>query len=300
MSTIVGSIPWGLDSETGVLRHVLLGKPDYFEWRPVSAVARQTLSLGLHFDAQVAMSQHREMVDVYERAGVACHWLDARPELKYGVFARELERHDAIRPGYHHATDALPTRRLCADDQILSGRRHSDLEHDHRRTFRGRRLHGGRAGLCLMRLRRRALRKEGAEQMCDWFRAEDWEAYPVPFPPHFVHLDVSVGFINEKLVAVAQDAHQPWFLDLLKSKGYEILPISYYNSTQLGANIVSLGDDRVLSTAANKDLNARMRALGIEVYIRICRCSRWAAAALIAFARLLSGTRYNHGEGQRG
>jgi hypothetical protein len=26
MSTIVGSIPWGLDSETGVLRHVLLGK----------------------------------------------------------------------------------------------------------------------------------------------------------------------------------------------------------------------------------------------------------------------------------
>ena len=69
--------------------------------------------------------------------------------------------------------------------------------------------------------------KEGAEQMCDWFRAEGWEAYPVPFPPHFVHLDVSVGFINEKLVAVAQDAHQPWFLNLLNSKGYEILPISY-------------------------------------------------------------------------
>ena len=118
-SSITSSVPWGLDSETGVLRHVLLGKPDYFEWRPVSAVARQTLSLGLHFDAQLAMTQHREMVDVYERAGVTCHWLDARPELKYGVFARELERHDAVRRRHHHAPDALSSRRLRANVQIL-------------------------------------------------------------------------------------------------------------------------------------------------------------------------------------
>ncbi|MBS0268402.1 MAG: hypothetical protein JSS54_05400 [Proteobacteria bacterium] len=47
---------------------VALGKPDFFEWRLVSAVARHTLSLGLHLDAKLAMSQHREMVDVYERA----------------------------------------------------------------------------------------------------------------------------------------------------------------------------------------------------------------------------------------
>jgi N-dimethylarginine dimethylaminohydrolase len=108
--------------------------------------------------------------------------------------------------------------------------------------------------------------QEGAEQMCSWFREKGWEAYAVPFPAHFVHLDVSVGFINKKLVAVAPDAHQPWFLDLLKSKGYEILPISYHDATQLGTNIVALGNDRVLSTAANKDLNAQMRAHGIEVF----------------------------------
>jgi N-dimethylarginine dimethylaminohydrolase len=34
---------------------------------------------------------------------------------------------------------------------------------------------------------------------------------------------------------------------------------------KLGCNLVSLGNDRVLSTAENVDLNARMRAHGVEV-----------------------------------
>ena len=277
MSTIVGSIPWGLDSETGVLRHVLLGKPDYFEWRPVSAVARQTLSLGLHFDAQVAMSQHREMVDVYERAGVACHWLDARPELKYGVFARDSSVMTPFGP-----VITMPQTRFRRGDYALTIKFYQDAGIPIWNMITAGHFEGGdfmvvEPGFVLCGYGGERSEKEGAEQMCDWFRAEDWEAYPVPSPPHFVHRDVSVGFINEKLVAVAQDAHQPWFLDLLKSKGYEILPISYYNSTQLGANIVSLGDDRVLSTAANKDLNARIARSASKSTIRICRCSRWAA-----------------------
>lgn len=264
--SVAGSVPWGLDSETGVLRHVLLGKPDFFEWRPVSAVARHTLSLGLHFDAQLAMSQHREMVDVYERAGVECHWLDARPELKYGVFARDSS---VMTP--FGAVITMPQTRFRRGDYALTFKFYQEAGIPIWNMITAGHFEGGdfmvvKPGFVLCGYGGERSEKEGAEQMCEWFRAEGWEAYPVPFPPHFVHLDVSVGFINDKLVAVAPDAHQPWFLDLLKSKGYEILPVSYYDSTQLGTNIVSLGNDRVLSTAANKDLNARMRALGIEVY----------------------------------
>ncbi|MBS0238052.1 MAG: hypothetical protein JSR89_06480 [Proteobacteria bacterium] len=94
---------------------VALGKPDFFEWHPVSAVARHTLSLGLHFDAQLAMSQHREMVDVYERAGVVCHWLDARPELKYDVFAR-----DSSVMTLFGAVITMPQTRFCRGDYALT------------------------------------------------------------------------------------------------------------------------------------------------------------------------------------
>jgi N-dimethylarginine dimethylaminohydrolase len=266
MSQMSTSVAWGLDSETGVLRDVLLGKPDYFDWRPVSAVARHTLSLGLKFNAQLAMAQHREMVDAYESAGVTCHWLDARPELAYGVFARD----SSVMTPFGAVITMLQTR-YRRGDYALAFDFYQKAGIPIWKMVTAGHFEGGdfmvvEPGFVLCGYGGERSEQEGAEQVRDWFRAEGWEAHAVPFPPHFVHLDVSVGFINRKLVAVAQDAHQPWFLDILRSKGYEILPVSYYDSTQLGTNIVSLGGDRVLSTAANKDLNARMRALGVEVF----------------------------------
>jgi N-dimethylarginine dimethylaminohydrolase len=265
MTDTLTSVRWGLDSETGVLRDVLLGKPDYFDWRPVSAVARHTLSLGLKFDAQLAMAQHRAMVDAYEGAGVTCHWLDARPELAYGVFARD----SSVMTPFGAIITMLQTRYRRGDYALVFDfYQKSGIPIWNMVTaghFEGGDFMIVRPGLVLCGYGGERSEQAGAEQVCDWFRAEGWEAHAVPFPPHFVHLDVSVGFINDKLVAVAPDAHQPQFLDLLKSRGFEIMPVSYHDSTQLGTNIVALGNDRVLSTASNKDLNQRMRAHGIEV-----------------------------------
>lgn len=260
------NIPWGLDSETGVLRHVLLGAPDYFEWRPVSAVARQTLALGLRFDAQAAMSQHREMVDIYEHAEVKTHLLNAQPELKYSVFARD----SSVMTPFGAVITMLQTvyRR---GDYALTFKFYQEHNIPIWNMVTAGHFEGGdfmvvKPGFVLCGYGGERSEQAGAEQVCSWFRKEGWEAYAVPFPPYFVHLDVSVGFINDKLVAVVEDAHQPWFIDLLKAKGYEIIPVSYKDSMALGCNIVSLGNDRVLSTLANTDLNPRMRAHGIEVF----------------------------------
>jgi N-dimethylarginine dimethylaminohydrolase len=212
------------------------------------------------------MAQHREMVDAYESAGVTCHWLDARSELAYGVFARD----SSVMTPFGAVITMLQTRYRRGDYALAFDFYQSAGIPIWKMVTAGH-FEGGdfmvvEPGFVLCGYGGERSEQEGAEQVRDWFRAEGWEAHAVPFPPHFVHLDVSVGFINKKLVAVALDAHQPWFLDLLRSKGYEILPVSYYDATQLGTNIVSLGNDRVLSTAANKDLNARMRSLGIEVF----------------------------------
>jgi N-dimethylarginine dimethylaminohydrolase len=258
--------PWGLNSETGTLRHVLLGKPDFFEWRPVSSVARQTLSQDLPFDAQKAMAQHRAMVDAYEEAGVTCHWLEARPELKYSVFARDSSFMTPF-----GAVITMVQTRFRRGDYAIAIKFYQDngipiwnmVTAGH---FEGGDLMVVKPGLVLCGYGGERSEREGAEQVCGWFKAEGWDAFAVPFPPHFVHLDVSVGFVNESLVAVAEDAHQPWFLDLLKARGYETIPVSYRDAMQLGCNIVSLGNDRVLSTKGNASLNERLRARGITVY----------------------------------
>ena len=43
---------WGANSEYGVLRDVLLCRPDYFRWLPTSSISKATLRSGAAFDRQ--------------------------------------------------------------------------------------------------------------------------------------------------------------------------------------------------------------------------------------------------------
>ena len=66
----------GLDNQTGVLTDVLLGRPDHFRWVPLNSISAVTFAnmerSGHRFDQERALTQHREMVDVYRRAGDPC------------------------------------------------------------------------------------------------------------------------------------------------------------------------------------------------------------------------------------
>ena len=80
---------WGMDSEHGVLREVLIGPVDHFRWQPGNAMARRSLRLGREFDPDLARRQYGEMLDAYRQAGVATHFLDADPALPYQIYARD-------------------------------------------------------------------------------------------------------------------------------------------------------------------------------------------------------------------
>src|SRR5262245_30428226 len=84
-----GAKPWGVNSEYGKLHDVLLCEPVNFKWLPTSSISKATLKSGAKFDAQLAMKQHREMVQAYEDAGVAVHFIEPDEDLPYQVFARD-------------------------------------------------------------------------------------------------------------------------------------------------------------------------------------------------------------------
>ena len=52
----------------------------------------------------------------------------------------------------------------------------------------------------------------------------------------------------------------------MRGWGIEIVEVEYREAKNLGVNLVALGDGKVLSMAGAEDLNAKMRALGFEVY----------------------------------
>ena len=84
---------WYLKSETGPLKDVLLGPAESFRWMGLenaawSSLVRDTLRKGYKFDKQLAMRQHREMVDAYHGAGVTTHFLPVDMNNPYQVYAR--------------------------------------------------------------------------------------------------------------------------------------------------------------------------------------------------------------------
>ncbi len=257
---------YGLTSETGTLRHVLLGDPAHFAWRPVSAVARQTLAAGHVFDHAAAMAQHAEMVAAYEDAGVACHFLPAREATRYSVFARDssfMTPWGAVitmiqtpyrRGDYALALEFYERHGIPVWKMVTAGH------------FEGGDLHVVKPGLVFCGYGGERSEQAGAEEVCAWFRAMGWEAHAVPFPPYFVHLDVSFAMAAPGLAAICEDALPASFLDVLQAHQIRTIPVSYKDAMGLGCNIVALGEDRVLSTRHNTALNARLKAEGIAVY----------------------------------
>ncbi|MEM7294009.1 MAG: arginine deiminase-related protein, partial [Pseudomonadota bacterium] len=80
---------WGADSDYGVLRDILLGSADHYQWLETSSVSKKSIRRGYTFNNAVARAQHAEMVDAYRSAGVNVHFLEADPALPYQVFARD-------------------------------------------------------------------------------------------------------------------------------------------------------------------------------------------------------------------
>ena len=94
-----------------------------------------------------------------------------------------------------------------------------------------------------------------------------WEVRVVPIPAHFIHLDALIVPIAPKLAVACLDALEDWVVAWLRDRGFDFVDVPYREcAMNLGVNLVSLGNDRILSMASDSDLNERLRALGFKVH----------------------------------
>jgi len=105
-----------------------------------------------------------------------------------------------------------------------------------------------------------------ALQVKGWLEEKGWEVKLAPIAEHYVHIDLMVCMLAPKLAAVCLDTTDDWILDWLKAKKIELVPVNYRDTMGLGCNVMSLGDGKIISTAASKALNKTLRAAGFKVY----------------------------------
>jgi N-dimethylarginine dimethylaminohydrolase len=262
---------WGINSEYGVLRDVLLGSPDAFRWlgeenAQYSALVRDTLRRGYRFDRDLALRQHAEMVDAYRQAGVGVHLLDASEEQPYGVYARDsnfMTPFGAVvtqlanprrRGEYANVLRFYLSRDIPVYDLVSAG------------NFEGGDFNMIAPGCVLIGYTGLRGEEVAARQVGGWMEAEGIEVRYAPIDEYYVHIDLMVCMLAEKLAAVCLDTTDPDIVAWIEAKGIEVVPVSFRETMGLGCNVVALGNDRVLSSTAAPELNARLRALGFEVY----------------------------------
>lgn len=257
---------WGADCEYGTLHDVLLCRPDNFHWLPTSSISKATLASGAVFDHDLAMRQHAEMVDAYESAGVNVHLLELDPALPYQVYARDssfMTPYGAVvtqmaqwwrRGEYAPVIRFYQANGIPIYNMITAG------------SFEGGDFDVIEPGCVLIGYCGERTQQQSAEQVGAWLTAEGWEVLLEPIPEHYVHIDLMVCMLGPKLAAVCPDTTSDRVLSWLRGKGIELIDVSYRDTMELGCNVVGLGGDRVISTAASTNLNAKLRSLGFTVY----------------------------------
>jgi N-dimethylarginine dimethylaminohydrolase len=258
-------LPWGVDSEHGLLTDVLLCRPDHYRWLPTSPMSQATLDSGAIFDRNLALRQHAEMVGCYESEGVRCHFLEPDPALPYQVFARDssaatpaggvvLQLHQWWRRGEYAAV---------IDFYLDAGMPLAGM-------ITAAAVEGGdvmiiEPGCVLIGCAEVRTQEPGARQLARMFEAQGWEARVQPFASRFVHIDVIVATLGEKLAAVAADVVPAGLITWLRQKRFDLIEIPEHEAFALGVNAMPLGRDRILSDRGATTLNASLRARGLTV-----------------------------------
>jgi N-dimethylarginine dimethylaminohydrolase len=257
---------WGLDSEYGRLRDVLIGPVDHFSWQGGNAVAQRSERVGLRFDFAAAKAQYGEMLDAYRQAGVNIHTLRPSPELPYQIFARD----SSVMTPWGAVIMQLqkPYRRgeyaECLRFYLEAGIPIYDL-------VTAGNVEGGdfmvlKPGVAACGYSGERSIEPAVRQLQAWFQAEGWEFHTYAFDSHFLHLDVQMGMLAENLAVVCVEAVEPELVMWLQAHGIRVIPVPYSDAMQLGCNVVALGDERVLVPASSKNLIAACRAEGLTVY----------------------------------
>lgn len=263
-------IPWGIQAQTGVLTDVLLGKPDHFRWVPLNSISAVTFanqqSMDYRFDKDTAMRQHQRMVEVYEENGVRCHFAESDEGLPSSVFTRDSS---FMTPwGAVIASIQTPPRRR---DYAVISEFYRSAEIPIWKWITADHFEGGdfviiKPGVTLLGWSGDRSTRNGAEQVAKWMDEMGWEAFIVPIPPQFVHMDAVVVMLEKGLALVCEDALPTYAINWLDKQEIRRIPVSYRDCVKLGGNLVSLGNHRVLSMAHNLNVNAQLKAEGFEVY----------------------------------
>lgn len=258
---------WGADSETGVLRDVLVGPIDNLKSiLPTNSMNRKLIAEGIELDVATSRSQYQDVLACFEDAGAKVHITPPDEDLPLQIWARDgsfMTPWGMIvgqmaqwwrRGEYGPVIDFCAEAGIPIYDKVTAG------------AFEGGDFVLVRPGYLLLGYSGQRSQLEAAQQIKRWFEQEGWDVCLYEFDPYFVHADCTFAMLTDNLAAICSDVVTTEVQDWLKGLGIETIDVPFGYIGSLGINVVSLGEERVLMPKQSDFLADRCRALGLKVY----------------------------------
>ena len=256
---------WGVSSETGRLTDVLLSGPAYLSMVPCNAVTRGSLAKGLFASPALAARQHRALVQALEATGVRCHFVPPAPGLADLAFMRDAVLMSPwglveLRPAAEHRR-AEPAH-VAAAAATLGLPQLGRIE---KGSIEGGDICLIREGLVLIGHSGDRTDEAGAAALGTLFERRGWTVIHTRFDPVYLHLDTLFTMVSADCAVACPEALDDAFLCQLGRLGIGLIPASLDEVASLGANLLSLGGNRLLAPAGNDRLNFKLSQAGFSV-----------------------------------
>jgi len=246
---------------TGVLKKVLLSKPQFLKAAPINEIARKW-SPDLDIDKMLA--EHELVVKAYHDAGVATEFLAPDAGRPNSVFARDFG--GCVREGYILGRFREPLRFQEHTDYAAKMKELGlpvIVEVKEGLFEGGDFMFLGEHTIALGMFARTNAR--GFEEIRDGLAPYGYEVLPVPGPEAYLHLDMCFNLVDDHLAVGYVDGLPETFCERLKKMDIEVLPVPEEAIFAHGCNLQAIGDHRVLSLARNTRVNEELTKHGMTV-----------------------------------
>ena len=245
-------------TEYGTLKKVLLCEPQFMEIKEVINNVQKKYK-NENIDRSLAISQHKKFEKALENAGVEVIKLQPSKEHPEQVFTRDI----GFSLGNHLFISEMANPIRQGEEQILATwvKKHGI----HYKKLSSHSIEGGDVIVDGERVFigvSHRTSKEAIQTLQE--ELPEFKIISIPFNPKYLHLDCVFNILSRKDALIYPDAFDAETMELLGSM-YQLIEVNEKEQFTMGTNVLSIGNNRVLSLPMNKDVNEKMNAQGYQV-----------------------------------
>lgn len=254
-----------VSSATGVLKKVLLSRPDYLALAPINKIAADWMAKGITINQDRAIREHDQLIEIYKSNGIEVEILEPIEGLTSMVFARDfgfnlkegfvlgrfkekLRQKESEKYAMKLEELGVPMIARCTEGVVEGG----DFWQLDEKT------------LAIGKLQRS--NERGIDNIRQQLIPYGYEIIEVKSDPRYLHLDMIFNIVGEKTAVSYWDGLPKHFQNYLTDNGYDIISIEEEGVFKHFSNLQALGNKRVISLKANVDVNNQLRDRGFEVF----------------------------------